>query len=280
DPRVMSQGTLRGDDATVPDAVYFTNWGSLADGPWEFDFQLGREFLRAGEFELDSAVALYWYPEPLAPGEERLYTTYYGLGGITIVAGDLSLGLTSPARVSGDQQEAVAFPVVAYIENSGEGTARDVTATWRLPAGLQLAAGQRAERSLGHLGVGETAQASWTVLVTPGASGDFTYDAVVERSTAETNRARRTVHVIAPAQLTSTLTGPDALTVVDGRWQPVPVRLEATLTNTGGITAHGVVAHLVTPIGLAPAAGDRAVKPIGPIAPGESVTVPWYVVPT
>src|SRR5690606_11955697 len=88
DPRVMSQGTLRGDDATVPDAVYFTNWGSLADGPWEFDFQLGREFLRAGEFELDSAVALYWYPEPLAPGEERVYTTYYGLGGITIVAGD------------------------------------------------------------------------------------------------------------------------------------------------------------------------------------------------
>lgn len=280
DPRVMSQATLRGDDATVPDAVYFANWGALADGVWEFDFQPGRDFLRAGEFELDSAIALYWYPVSLEPGAELVYTTYYGLGGITIVAGDLSLGLTSPARVSGHHAETVTFPVIAYIENTGEGTARDVEAVLELPSGLHLAGDQRQARSVGHLAVGDTAQVSWTVSVAPGASGDFTYRVRVHSSTADTNEAQRTVHVVAPAVLQLELTGPTELHVVDDRWEPVPVRLEGAITNTGGITAHGVVATLMTPIGLTPAAGDWVEKPVGPIEPGETVRVPWYLVPT
>ena len=57
---------------TTPDRVYFTNWGALADGVWDFDFEPGRDFTRLGEFELDSATALFWDPRPLLPGEERV----------------------------------------------------------------------------------------------------------------------------------------------------------------------------------------------------------------
>lgn len=280
DPRVMSQGTLWGDDATAPDAVYFSNWGALADGVWEFDFRPGREFLRAGEFELDSALALYWYPKILQPRESRTYTTYYGLGGITIVAGQLSLGLTSPARVSGGYDEPVPFPVVAYIQNTGEGTARDVEATIQLPPGLVLAPGESATRRVGHLGVNETAQVSWRIHVAPGSSGDFLYRVEVRSSTSEPNRAERRVHVIAPALLSATLSGPERLDVVDERWWPVPLVIEGEVTNTGGQTAHGVTARLVAPLGLTPAAGDSAFKAVGPVEPGETVRLRWHLVPT
>src|SRR5690606_11515619 len=78
----------------------------------------GRDFTRAGEeFVLDSAVALYWDPRPLAPGESRRYITYYGLGGITIAPGHLSLGVTSPQRVEGSCTDPVVFEIRAYAAN-------------------------------------------------------------------------------------------------------------------------------------------------------------------
>ena len=71
--QVMSQGTLRGPGVTTPDRVYFTNWGVLAESIWDFDFELGRIFLRKGEFELDSAmrcfgVLLAWNQERVSLG--------------------------------------------------------------------------------------------------------------------------------------------------------------------------------------------------------------------
>lgn len=72
EPRVIGQGTLRGEGLTVPDRVYFTNWGAVAEGVWEFDFQPGRDFSRIGApWVLDSAIALMWDPQPLMPGEIR-----------------------------------------------------------------------------------------------------------------------------------------------------------------------------------------------------------------
>src|SRR5690606_32043820 len=197
-----------------------------------------------------------------------------------IVAGELALGLTSPAQVSGHPREVVAFPVVAYVENTGEGVARDVTATITLPSGLSLAPGESATKALGHLDVGATAQASWTVHVSPGASGNFTYRVAVSSSTSEPNEARRSVEVIAPAELRAELSGPRRLEVVDERWTPVPIVLTGTITNTGGLTAHGVTARLETPVGLTVARGDTPVKPIGPVGPGERVELKWHLIPT
>ena len=49
-----------GGEVTPPSRVYFSNWGSIVDGLWDFNYQPGRDFMRAGEFDLDSAIALYW----------------------------------------------------------------------------------------------------------------------------------------------------------------------------------------------------------------------------
>ncbi|NLY88127.1 MAG: hypothetical protein GX085_00655, partial [Firmicutes bacterium] len=55
-PRVIAQGTLKGREATPPDYLYFTNWGTVADHHWDVPLVSGRDFTRAGEFELDSAA--------------------------------------------------------------------------------------------------------------------------------------------------------------------------------------------------------------------------------
>ena len=180
DPRVMSQGTLRGDDATVPDAVYFSNWGRWPTGRGNSIFNLEGNFLRAGEFELDSAVALYWYPQLLAPGEERVYTDvlrpwrhhHRGRGPLPRV------DVARPGI--GRPQEPVALARGGVHRElrrrNGPGCearrcGRPRVCSWRRRSGPAV---------VGHLGVGDTAQASWTVHVTPGASGDFTYEVVVQ----------------------------------------------------------------------------------------------------
>lgn len=278
DPRVVSQGTLRAFDTTVPDEVYFSNWGSLADGIWRFNFEPGRDFSRAGEeFELDSAVALYWHEQSLDPGETRTYVTYYGLGGITIAPGHLSLGITSPARIDGSHQDDGTFEVRAYIENTGDWIARDTVVRLENPNPLHIVDGP-ASIELGDMAPRESRQVAWRVAVPAGSSGEFTYRVAVRSSNADPNRVDRGITVTAPASLTATWVGPDALTVEDGRWSPVPFVTAARVTNTGQLDAHDVTAS-ITPFGLAHAQGEKNEKHIGTIAAGETVHVPWHLVP-
>ena len=154
-PQVMSQGTLTGSGVTTPDRVYFSNWGSLADKAWNFDFTPGRDFQRLGEFELDSAIALFWDQISLGPGEMRSFVSYYGLGGVTIAPGELIVGVTSPAEITSDPEGFQTFSIIAYVQNDGQGEARDVMAELKLPPGLQLV-GSAAKVRLSDLQVGET----------------------------------------------------------------------------------------------------------------------------
>lgn len=278
-PQVVSQGTLRALDTTVPDEVYFTNWGSLADGVWEFDFVPGRDFTRAGEeFALDSAVALFWYERPLAPGETRTYVTYYGLGGITIAPGHLSVGVTSPASVEGSHNRDVLFEVRAYIENTGEWIARDTVVRLENLAPLRIVEGP-ASVALGDLAPRDSRQVTWRVAVPAGSSGSFTYRVSVTSSNADPNRVDRTVVVIAPAALEAALPNGE-ITVRDGRWGNVPLPMTARITNVGQLVAEDVVARLDTVFGLQLARGSAAERYIGPVQPGETVEVTWHLVPT
>lgn len=280
DPKVTAQGTLKGDDVTPPDRVYFSNWGALADGLWEFDFQPGRDFTRLGEFELDSATALYWDPRPLAPGEERVYVTHYGLGGISISPGDLSIGVTSPSTVTADPDRTVTFPVVAYIQNTGEGEARNVVARIQLPQGLRLADGEQAVRQLGNLPTGRSAQVTWRVAVDRAVGGELTYTVRVEAINAEPNQVSRAVRIVSPAALTITLLEPQGrLRMGESGWEPLPYRVTARVQNTGGADANSVIVRWDSPLGLELARGSRAEKLIGPLLEGEAFEVSWYIQP-
>jgi len=280
DPRVMSQGTLRGRGVTTPDRVYFTNWGSLADELWNFDFTPGRDFTRKGEYGLDSAIALFWDSAPLAPGETRSYVTQYGLGGVTIAPGDLILGVTSPAQVTADADRTETFSVIAYIQNAGSGEARDVVAQIELPPGLELVSGTSA-RNLGTIAVGETQQTGWQVAATGSVSGDLTYKVSVRAINAEPNSVSRGITVVSPARLRIfRLSGPPALTITEERYNPSPFTIEAVLRNEGGTAAQNVKASVLNPFGLALASGDRKDKFISQIQPGEEVVLNWSLAPT
>ncbi|HPZ29888.1 MAG TPA: cohesin domain-containing protein [Limnochordia bacterium] len=279
-PQVISQGTLAGGEVTPPNRVYFSNWGSIVDGLWDFNYQPGRDFMRAGEFELDSAIALYWDQQPLRPNESRTYVAYYGLGGVTITPGELSVALTAPWQVKADQRHRETFTIVAYIENTGEGEARDVTATLRLPEGLELLnAGDSLQRRYGNLAVGETYQTSWQVIPNGAVSGDVSFEVLVEATNSESSLAKRSVQIVKPDYLEIDLIGPLFLSVENERLSPLPMEVMAKVTNTGGATAYNVEAVLHHPL-IRLARGDVPVKRLGSIAPNDAVTVTWYLDPT
>ena len=130
-----AQGTLQGREATPPDVLYFTNWGSVADSHWDVPLVPNRDFTRIGEFDLDSAAVYMWNPVTVAPLDTRTYVFYYGLGGVTVVPGDLQLGVTSPAEISLGETDKT-YSIMAYIENTGEGPAVSARVRLQLPSGL------------------------------------------------------------------------------------------------------------------------------------------------
>lgn len=277
-PRVIGQGTLRGEGLTVPDRVYFTNWGAVAEGVWDFDFQPGRDFSRLGApWVLDSAIALMWDPQPLMPGEIREYVTDYGLGGVSIVRGDLSLGITAPARI--ESPATKSFPVVVYVQNTGEGEARDVSVELCLPAGLSVNGQQCITRSLGHMALNSVLQVAWDVQIGPDVAGDFQFTVVARaENLPDPVRATRNIRILGPPELQLRVVKPEG--VIEGvysPWSPPRYTIEATVTNVGDTPAKEVELLFNAPLGLGIAPVDRAQRLVGELAPGESWTVSWQV---
>lgn len=266
-PKVVAQGTLIGQGLTQPDRMYFVDWGTPADDLWNFSFEAGAPFLRKGEGEPDSASVLFWDPRALGPGESRAYATIYGLGGISIAPGALAVGITSPATVEYSPKKASTFPVLAYIENTGEVKAKDVMARLDLPAGLRLVdAGRKKglEQSLGDLRSGDGGQATWTVEVVTKTSQTLSFSVAVSSGNAPANVARRSIRVEAPPAVG-----------VSGRY--VDGVLQATIRNPGPGPIDEVVAKLILPKGLRTAGLESSSKPLGGMEAGETFTVTWQI---
>lgn len=277
-PAVIAQGTLRGGEVTPPDRVYFTNWGVLRDSLWEFDFAPGRTFERKGEYELDSAVALFFDPQEVQPGQSRSIVVYYGMGGISIVPGQLAVGLSSPEMAVIGQTEPVT--ILAYVQNTGRGAARETRVSLELPGGLDLLPGESAARELGEIPPGQTAQATWAARVTATSPAQLTFSVRAEAANAEPNEARRGLRVVTPARLWVQLRGPARLDVMDGQWSPDPFQVTGVVRNDGGVEAYQVSAQLLTPYGLKVAPGDSDRRYVGTLRPEEQVELRWLVKPT
>ncbi|MGM0420728.1 MAG: hypothetical protein ACQEQG_06990 [Bacillota bacterium] len=276
DPQVTSQGSFSGPNVDTPDRVYMSDWGSLADDPWDFNFNPGEEFVREGEFEIDSAIALYWDPETIEPNETFSYTTEYGLGGITMVPGLLSLGVTSPAEFAFSSTDA-SFPVVAYIENTAGVTAENVTASLELPSQLDA---ENVTRELGDLSADEVTQVSWYVSSTSEELPDnLNFSVTVDADNTDSNLVERSLRVIPPAQIEAELFTPEDLVLREGDLYPVPYTIRAVVENTGGSTFYGFESEMILPPGLDFASYEKASKNAGMIRPGESLTIDWKVIP-
>ena len=267
DPRVIAQGTLAGGELTPPDRIYFTNWGTLADDNWEPALVLGRDFTRLGEFEPDSAVALLWEEADLPPGGVLNRITYYGLGGVTIARGQLSLGLTAPASVGSGQGNT--FMILGYLENRGEGVAQDAALTLELPRSLHPLSPLRVE--LGRVKPGESRQVAWMVEAV--GTGTARIKATATAFRLPPIAVEREIRLVAPARLEVTALKPPILQASSGRYEPYPVPLTAVVANRGGDTAASVWAQIAPAAGLELAPGEGNYRWLGPLAPGDRKSV-------
>jgi len=274
-PQVTSQGSFIGPDVSTPDRVYFSDWGSLADGVWDFDFNPGQEFIRKGEYEIDSAVAMYWVPEMLEPGESKTYITKYGLGGITIVPGILSLGVTSPAEVTLDDNNQ-SFPVVAYLENTSEINARNVSLNIELPDNFRAA---EATKNLGDMASGDISQITWNVSAKNqnNIPESMTYRVVVDADNTDSNEVERRVKFLGPPELNARITLMEDVQSVDGRLEPNPFRIQAEINNSGETSLYGVQAELILPPGLVAASSEKSKKHLGMLRDEENININWAI---
>jgi hypothetical protein len=276
-PEVISQGTLRAPGLTPPDRMRMADWGTLADSPWDFPLTSGAGFTRRGEEAQDTAVALYWEPVTLKPGESRAVSTLYGVGGVSLSPAQLSLGLTAPAEVDYQYEDARPFSVVAYIENSGGFDSRATTCALELPKGLKLVEGE-AEVPFGLLKPGETRQASWRVTPTGEGEGSLKLAAAVTSENLEPNRVEREIVVNSPPQLMLKVTAPGNLAVTSqNRYSPNPFPVEVSVTNAGAQTARSVVVTLSLADGLRLLAEEAATQTSDRLDRGKQQSFKWQV---
>jgi len=279
DPKVIAQGTLKGREATPPDLLYFTNWGSVADNHWEPPLVPNRDFTRAGEFELDSAAVYLWQPVTVPAAGSATYVLYYGLGGVTVVPGQLQLGVTSPAEVVYSEEED-PFSIVAYIQNTGSTPAMSVRARLTLPTALRIAENKPREIYIGKLDPGEVTQLHWQVRPTGTVFGVLEpFSVVASAINVPENKVERSIRVVKPAALTLSVTPPPTLKVVDERLSPDPYPVSAVIKNTGESVAYGVIGSLQLGEGMQPAPKEILRRYLGNLKPGEEYKITWYLTP-
>ncbi len=278
-PAVIAQGTLRGGGVTTPDRIVFTNWGKAADNPWEIPLTAGADFTREGEDELDSALAMYWLPRTVKPGEQLNIVIDYGLGGITFSPGNTYLGISAPAEVVDSITAPRSYLVIVYLEHRGEAKAENVRIQLDLPQGLTCVTGQP-QISLAELIPGVTKQFSWEIRPDGTVSGDTSFAIKVTGEHLEANQVTRKIRIIGPPRVGGSLSIP-ALRVTANSWDPYPLPVTLRLQNQGeSATGDDLKAVLTGDAGFRLADGERPEKFVGSLAPNQTATVSWQVVPT
>lgn len=277
-PSVIAQGSLKGDGITQPDRIIYTNWGKPASKPWDFPLEPGRDFMRLGEDELDSAVVMYWDPRKLGPGEQFEVVIYYGLGGISFAPGNTFLGISAPAEVQYNIGVPRSYSLILYLEHRGEAKAKNIKVKLSLPKGLETAKGSKAEIYLDELSPGITKQFAWEIKPNGAFQGNTTFEIKVTGDGLESNQVKRGIKIIGPPLLEMTMTPPE-LKIVDHNLEPNPIILPVKIKNVGQSTAYGMKAAIRPETGIKLADGERNEKYLSELAPDGEVIVNWQVNP-
>lgn len=179
-PNMMSYGFLKGWDNEEPDRVIIGHWAGLSSNKWEYTPDETVNFTSAKNKygTADSALAIYWEEETLAPDEERVYETFYGLGKLfssdQAVSYDLLLSAPRQLTVNDDKDgyEEETFDIYLQLDNtlSGAQALDNVEVSLVLPAELQLAASEQAVKTFTSVAVNETKNVGWKVEATPQSS--------------------------------------------------------------------------------------------------------------
>ena len=85
------------------------------------------------------SIGPYYSPTELAPNEQLTYKTVYGLGGLQLAPGELSIGLTGPKEIPSQMKNPIL--IMGYIVNTGGFDAHNVIASFDIPDSLQVLKG-------------------------------------------------------------------------------------------------------------------------------------------
>ena len=167
EPTIMSQGSFVVYNGNEPDTVQFTNWGQVYEYIWDCP-------VREGASNGDSAVTVKWNEKPLAPGESRSYTTYYGLAAITLPPeddgdeiDDAEIVLTSGLNVTVSDNAYVPNPMEynIYLANDGTASTGDITCTVELEEDSVLECVDGSEYAIGAIAPGGEKQQTIKIFV-------------------------------------------------------------------------------------------------------------------
>lgn len=171
-PSVVSYGLISGWENEAPDRMTAAHWGGIGSTKWDYQPDSAVKFTSPfnKHNKSDSAVALYWDPEMLAPGETRVYETFYGLGVFTTADGNTFLAnMSGPDSLeikedkTGYTQEE--FEISLALDNSLPVSVamENVKAVLELSGGLEMTLGQSKEVNLGLLQRDSRANLTWKV---------------------------------------------------------------------------------------------------------------------
>ncbi|MFS0638331.1 carboxypeptidase-like regulatory domain-containing protein [Mesobacillus foraminis] len=149
-PDISAQYTMSGRDATIPDRFTIASWGGIQGTKWDYEISEGSQ---TG----DSGVGMWWNPKTLAPGEQKVITTYYGRPG---VGGDQALVLSGRQKLTYEEWSSNSFNLLSYFTNNSESTLNNVRLVLEADSGITLV-DDDSEHSLGTINRGVTTQSSW-----------------------------------------------------------------------------------------------------------------------
>ena len=183
-PTVVSQGTFRGGDNTVPDRVIFASWPHFYSTVWDYTITPGKIF--GSTSYPDSSVGLYWNPIALGPGERIEYVTSYGLSGLTqSLMPPLTLSVTGPLNLDivNGAYNPNPFTVTAYVQNTSTNAINNISTSINLPSGLSLESGSSVTQTISTLNPNEIRSINWSVRAANQTSESlFSYDITASAS--------------------------------------------------------------------------------------------------
>lgn len=230
-PNIVSQGTLfyKGDDISVdaPDRLYLASWGGLFKHVWDFPYKKGRSFVFEQEEDADTALAMYWEPKTINPGETIYIRTIYGLGGVSVSPGSLSLGLTAPLEIFSNTKEPIFL--MGYLYNSGGYKSMNTRAFFHIPKRFKVLEGMSV-MNIGELAPGEIRQLPIKLEMNSGEEiGEEQITFAAESTTFEENKIVRSIQILSPPTLKTDLR---VGYVYEGKHEYLSVKLKfANFTN-------------------------------------------------
>lgn len=191
-PTVISQGRFYGKTGVKPDKVQFVGWTRIRGIEWDYTINPS---LSNG----DSAVAVIWNEQDLAPGETREYVTYYGLSEFSEeLSLPLALSVYSDSTIDVADGKYVPNPidVTAFVQNISDITAEEVSVKLELPEGLELTEDSEEIQNIGTMESGQLRQLGWKVIANPvPTEKEYTYTVILTAADGYTKKVSRSIYV-------------------------------------------------------------------------------------